>query len=174
MSHRNSELVLEFGRGVKMGHSHKNGMIVAWLILTFRKYVTKVHPKWPKIFINPYWKFSENWFRSIPGKLFQDLLVRVSEDVVRETPLPRTQKMTHRMLLWDCTINWIMIVKSYKSLSFISLNLKFRNCAEVEKIFSWMVFNKWHTDWVSRDRRWNERNSHEFSQLTFYVIRLNL
>ena len=31
-----------------------------------------------------------------------------------------------------------------------------------------------HTDWVSRDRRWNERNSYEFSQLTFYLIRLNL
>ena len=29
MSHRNSESFLEFGRGVKMGHSHKNGMIVA-------------------------------------------------------------------------------------------------------------------------------------------------
>ena len=64
MSHRNSESFLEFGRGVKMGHSHKNGMIVAWLIVTFRKYVTKVHPLW----------------------IFFD------EEVVRETPLPRTKK----------------------------------------------------------------------------------
>ena len=47
---------------------------------------------------------------------------------------------THCMLLRYCTINRIMIVKSYKSLSFISLNFKFRNCAKFEKIFSLLVF----------------------------------
>ena len=47
---------------------------------------------------------------------------------------------THRMLLRYCTINRIMIVKSYKSLSFISLNFKFRNCTKFEKIFSFSVF----------------------------------
>ena len=38
-----------------------------------------------------------------------------------------------------------------------------------------VILHKYHiTDWVSRDRRWNERNSYEFNQLTFYVIRLIL